>query len=830
MQRAKWCPSLNVLGGVVKSRIIASVIALSGATLPVFAYAAAGAPDARTQPAADSSSTITQSSRGTAQDASPASTSAQLQTIVVTAEKRTENVQTVPIALDVVQGNQLAAQGALTADDVVKMFPNINVQGASGLNDGVTIRGVGTSNLHLTAQESVGQYFDQVSAPSPFTSQLGLFDLQRVEVLRGPQNTLFGRNTTGGAINYISQAPSLTAGTNGYANVTGGNYGEFNFEGAVGARLSDTVAVRAAVMTQHRNGIFTALNNGVKYDSISRQAGRVSLLWKPSDATSILVSAHVAASTGAPPPLKGIGPTLADGITPCPATYIGTNGYTSPNNCYQQAKTKVLTNLSTPSWTDVYGVAPPLGAVHDAGGFVDFTHEFAGGAKVTAITGVDRTTVLYANDLVGAPFLQFEGDQDGTYDMVSQELRITSSSRQRFRWLGGLYYSYEYDDLGTQIINNTVNPPTSPPLVQATELKQTDRLASAYLRGDYDITKRLTASVGGRVTSDERGGTMTPRVFSFTQNGTASAPELPLNTFVGIPLAQTLTTGVATHCAVGVKLCSGPGLDQKQDTGLPGWNFSLKYRFNENVMAYLTEARGFKEGSFDVRAQAVFLGTALTPVKPEKLDAYETGMKSTLLDDHLRVNADVFHYEWHDLQAFSSTQAGGPALLNVPLSLIDGAELDTALRLGGGWSITASGGYLDGRIKNSGGLAGVVSGAPLSNVPKYTADGSIAKEFEIGSSGALQLKASGRYTGSMNSSLNGDPREVVSSVAFLDLSGQYTFGSGGQYRVSALAQNVTSAKTCSSNAFLLQGGTQGVYRCFPNEGVPLYSITFGTSF
>lgn len=789
--------------------------------------------DAVTRSAVTQRRTLAADPPQTAAGAAPISDAQKLSTIIVTATKRAENVQTVPIAIDVVEGNKLAAQGIATAGDIVKLFPNISVQGSTGIDQGVTIRGVGTSNIHLTGQESVGQYFDGVSAPTPFTSQVALFDLKRVEVLRGPQNTLFGRNTTGGAIRYISNTAQVGKPANGYVRIGAGNYADINFTGAYGFPLSDSVAVRIAATAEHRAGIFKSLSNNLRYDSVSRQAGRVSLEWTPTRKTTVLVIAHVGASTGAPPPLKGVGPTLSDGVTACPAIITGTNAYIGYNNCFQQSKTGALTNLSTGKWTDVYDVAPPVGAVHDSGGVVRVTHRFSDGISLTSITGLEHTSVQYAEDSAATPFMQMEFDQDGHYDFASQEFRLTSPGRGRFKWLAGTYTSYEYDDLGTTVINNGVGSPGSPPLALTTELKQLDRVASLYARADYDITKRLTLSVGGRLSYEDLSGTTTPRTFNLTQGGSLTGAELPPWTFVGLNFMRSMVAGVSTSCAAGVRGCNGPGVRQIQITTLPGWNASLKYQITPNIMAYVSNGRGFKSGSFDVRAVAIFIGSALNPVKPERIDATEAGVKTSLLHHRLRVNADVFHYKWLDQQAFSATLQSGPAFLNIPLSLVNGAELDVAAALPYRWSFTGGMGFLHGWISQSGGLQGISDGAPLLNAPRFTGNATVGKAYRAGANGLISLHASVRYQGAENSSLDGNPADVVSSATFLDLAAEYIFGDKGQYQLTALARNVTGTKTCGSNVFLSAplGGRSGDYTCeAPNPGVPLYGVSFQMDF
>src|SRR6187399_1740743 len=155
-----------------------------------------------------------------AQTEEPATT---LEEVLVTAQKREQNIQDVPIALDAVSRDAIIAQRISGPDDLIKMLPNLSLKTASAVNSGFAIRGVGTQNFHLTAQQAVGLYFDEVSQVTPFTSQLGLFDMERIEVLRGPQNTLFGRNTTGGAVNYITRQPDAGQPAEGYALVTYGS-------------------------------------------------------------------------------------------------------------------------------------------------------------------------------------------------------------------------------------------------------------------------------------------------------------------------------------------------------------------------------------------------------------------------------------------------------------------------------------------------------------------------------------------------------------------------------------------------------------------------------
>src|SRR5690349_3292378 len=185
-----------------------------------------------------------------------------LEEVVVTAQKREQNIQGVPIAIDAMSRDTILAHRITGPDDLVKELPNLSLKTASAVNSGFAIRGVGTQNFHLTASQAVGLYFDEVSQVTPFTSQLGLFDMERIEVLRGPQNTLFGRNTTGGAVNFITRHPDPEDGHNGYINVNLGNFGKLDGEGAVGFALGDHFALRLAAQSQNRDGVFRDVESG----------------------------------------------------------------------------------------------------------------------------------------------------------------------------------------------------------------------------------------------------------------------------------------------------------------------------------------------------------------------------------------------------------------------------------------------------------------------------------------------------------------------------------------------------------------------------------------
>ena len=204
-----------------------------------------------------------------------------LEEVVVTAQKRSESLQDVPIAMSAFTDDQLDRLGVQSAEQVLALVPNAGTVPQGGAKQNLFIRGVGTADFHLNVVGAVGAFLDDVSLNSPFAISFATYDMERVEVLRGPQNTLFGRNTTGGAVNYISRKPSVDDGLNGYIQGGVGRYSQLDIEGAVGFPLSDTVAVRIAGVSNTRDGAFNNVTLGEDVGERDRQGLRAQLSWIP---------------------------------------------------------------------------------------------------------------------------------------------------------------------------------------------------------------------------------------------------------------------------------------------------------------------------------------------------------------------------------------------------------------------------------------------------------------------------------------------------------------------------------------------------------------------
>ncbi|GAY23724.1 TonB-dependent receptor [Sphingobium fuliginis] len=751
--------------------------------------------------------------------------SAGIQDIVVTAQKRAENVQDIPIAINALGGEALAERRIADPTDLVRQFPNLSFKQSSAVNAGISIRGVGTQNFHLTAQQAVGQYLDEVSLVTPFSSTFGLFDLERVEILRGPQNTLFGRNTTGGAINYVSRRPDAGEGFNGYARINAGRFNRIDVEGAIGLPLTDTLAIRVAGQVQTRDGVFRDVATGEKIGSTKRYSGRFGIGWQPDDDTELLLAGHVGYNRGSRPPRKAVGRFLPDGVTPCPANDLGVEQFERVNNCVSTGKGGLTFNPSLSRWRDAYDAGSNLADVDFEGGSLRLRHDF-GGFSLTAISAFDRTKVLYAEEGGGLPYAQFQVFQDALYDVYSQEVRLTSGTDGPLKWIAGAYWSYEKDSLATIVRNNFAGPPTLA-VVPMVAIDQKAEIASFYGQLDYALTDRLDISAGLRWTNDRRQGLRDVITALDSVTGLPGAARLPADFFFSRGFLTGLAANFTLPCAAGVVGCHGPLTPLKQDVSKLAGKISVNYELATDVMAYLSYSRGFKSGSFDIRAQGVFNGTGNTPVRPETLNAYELGLKSRLFDRRVQMNVAAFRYDWKDLQTFGQVPVLGPAFINLPKARLTGVEAEAKIAPGGGFELDLAGAFLDTEVIDVGALTPqtALKGAPLQQSPRWSFNGTASQTVELGDN-RLTGRLSGRYVGAQYNELTKARSGYIDPSFFVDASIGFDFGRDRRHQISFYADNLTSEKTCLRKEPF--DGLSNTNTCVPNEGTVLYGVTLST--
>lgn len=780
----------------------------------------------------------------------------QLEEVIVTAQKRSENVQNVPIAMQAYTADQLQKARVSELTDITHMAPNLNVVVQNALSQHVVIRGVGTNEFFGNAPSSVGMYMDEVTMNSSYMSTLGLFDMERIEVLRGPQNSLFGRNTTGGAINYITHQPIVGESPEGYALVTYGRHNLIETEGGVSLPVGSQAAARIAGIFHSRDGIWHNLdNNDDEYGDEERYSLRGTFVWEPSDGTQVTFSAHHARARDDAQPQKVAG-ALADN----PPLRINDIAPISGNIDWEHPSAAAgLVNIEgfdhhTNDWHDVYVGGSHRGDLNVDGGYVKIHHDF-GTATLTSITSYDKTHAWYeeentgnGNIVGGVNHDVLIIDMDQEYEQATQELRLASNDdAASFRWIVGAYYFQEDANLAQDIRFGANGFPgahpsavgiTPPSLfdvipnpygntVSFSIADLEDRSYSGYGQTDFKLTEQMTLTVGLRYTHDNKGN---PSYYAGAFDKTGRNPA----TYYDEALIRSLAAGLpaclpkTNPAYIPFVRCANVNTSRQDlDTDQVGGKVGLQYHVSPDFMLYGSYSRGFKSGKFDVE----FLHTDDTPfpqrpLDPEILNVFEVGFKSTL-NDALLLNAAVFYNIWKDQQVFN-VGVNGPEFFNLPESKIYGAELELDWVPASDWLLTGSIGMLHTEITDATGInfnlrqGDFQEGHELPLAPKLTANGGIEKRFALGTN-SLTLHTDLRYQSSSKVKFSPQkPIDEYDSRTEVDARATYAFGDSGRHEVSLFGKNLTSEKYCVEIQDLR--GVSGSFYCVPNEGEAQYGL------
>jgi iron complex outermembrane receptor protein len=795
--------------------------------------------------------------------------------IVVTAQKRSENVQDVPITMQAYSADQLRKAGIGEITDIVKLAPNLNVVVQNALSQHIVIRGVGTNEFFGNAPSSVGTYMDEVTMNSSYMSTLGLFDMERVEVLRGPQNSLFGRNTTGGAVNYISRQPTVGADDmDGAVTLSYGAHNLMEVEAGLSMPLGSKTALRVAGIWHQRDGVWHNLDtDDDAYGDEDRHSFRATLAYEPSEATHFTLSLHSARSNGEAQPQK-----MAGALAPLSATntalrindllpFAGNidwaNGVLNTVGNTPAVNIENFDRLTT-RWQDVWNGGSQRADLEVDGGYLKFSHDF-GSATLTSITSYDKTHGFYEEDNTGDGNVQGAGtpgvthdvliiDMDQEYEQITQELRLASNDDSaKFRWITGLYFLQEKSTLAQDIRFGANGFPGAHPsavgitppglfdvipnpygdTVSFSIHHLEDRSYSAYGQIDYGFTDKLNLTVGLRYTQDDKSD---PWVYAG-----AFVKPMPWDPslYIGESEILSLSAGLPSciprgnppffvHCAD--TETTRPDLEN----GEVGGKLGLQYHVNEDVMLYGSYSRGFKSGKFDLE----FLHTNDTPfpqrpLEPETLDAFEFGVKSTLLDRRLIINGALFFNIWKDQQVFN-VGVNGPEFFNLPESQIRGAELETNWVPAEHWLISANLGFLDTEITDVTGIdfdlhqGDFQKGHELPLSPEFSGNFSLARNFDIGAS-RLNLRADYRYQSSSKVKFSPQvPIDEYTSRSEIDARASLSFGPSNKYELSLFGDNLTGEEYCVEIQDLR--GVSGSFYCVPNEGEARWGLQGSVQF
>ncbi|MBV2150135.1 TonB-dependent receptor [Sphingobium sp. AS12] len=683
-----------------------------------------------------------------AQD-SAASTSPEtgLGDIVVTARKTAERLQDVPLAVSAFSGDALERRGAGNIGDVAALVPNVTISTAAPVAGATTaavffIRGVGQTDFAPTTDPGVGLYVDGVYISRSVGSVLDLMDLDRIEVLRGPQGTLFGKNTIGGAINVVSREPSRDL--SGRVQLETGSFDRFNALGQLSGGVSDTLRLGGVIQYKSSDGYVTRLGDGKRLGGDDRWGARIQAVWEPADRLKFHIIGDYSKVNELSGPITLLyvdGTAQFAALRNMGAGCLPLPGPVSNPNCWN-------TQWVTGDPRTTYASKPPVSTAEIWGisGTAELTRDWG---TLKSITSYRDSKAHFTRDSDGSPLAVFETEDIINQWQFSQELQYLGSAfEERLKWVTGLYY---FKEKGQDI--NNVN--------QAIVLAQSGGFVAnesyaAYGQVTWTIVPRLSLTAGLRYTHERR---------AFTPD------QIYLTDFMGLPAGARVLPFEEN------------AIKANEWTPLA----TLSYKLAEDVMAYATFSRGFKSGGF---VQRNVLPLAAAPsYDPEFVNNYEIGLKSSWLDNRLRFNAALFRMDYSDMQV-TVLDGVAPQVRNAASARINGAEAEIALAPVPGLLIEGSLGYLDAKYTQIGPTAIEVSlDSKFPFVPKWTASIGAQYALDLGI-GTLTTRTDLAYRSRTFFDAANVPLASQDGYATLNLSASFAT-SDGHWQITVAGTNLT---------------------------------------
>ena len=660
---------------------------------------------------------------------------AQIEEVVVTAQKRQQSINDVGITVNAFTTEQLDSYGVKSAEDLEALTPGLTV--SNSVLAGVpvyTIRGVGFNDFTTSSASTVGLYLDETSIPYATMSRGVLFDVERVEVLKGPQGDLYGRNTTAGQINFISRKPTeeFEAGI----KVDYSRFNVLDLEGYVSGAVTDAVRGRLAVkhITLSDGWQRSITREGDELGEEDNIAVRGLFDIDVSDNLSALLNIRYYNDQS-----ENTAGTAYQFLGPIP----------NPENFFSN-------NARDADWSP--GFRPQRD--NELVGISAKIEWELGNFTVTSLTSYDDFERSEVNDNDGVAFEFSEARNTTEIDVFSQELRVSSSNDSGIYWVAGLFYST--DDVSEQffVSANQLFPPFLTPtgLTVQNDYEQDTESVAVFGHVEWDISEKFRLTLGGRYTDETRDWT---GCSSDTGDGTWanvwSLAFAPAYVGLGVLNPAAVASIVPGACLTVNDQVGTPGFgafqqfSTKIDANETQWKATLDYSPTDDILIFGTIATGFKSGGFN--GSISFSHESLLPFEIENLTSYELGIKATLLDGNMQINASTFYYDYEDKQEltrFISPTGPTIATTNIPESEVLGAELEMTWYLTDRlkWHLGVA--YVDTEITefqsidlvNSTFLNEVffdASGFHLDNAPEWQVNSTVSYEWPL--TDALNVRA-----------------------------------------------------------------------------------------
>lgn len=747
--------------------------------------------------------------------------------IVVTAQRRSESINRVPMAIQALSGDSLKSLRIQNAKDLASAVPGLQVAPAYSGVPIFSLRGIGFNTTNITATATVGIYQDELAYPYPSMAGGPIYDVQRVEVLKGPQGTLYGRNTTAGLIDFITNKPGRDFA--GGVTVEGGNYETYNFEGYLNLPVSDSLAVRFSGRSENSDkGWQIDQSRGDRLGKVQRWGARGELAFEPGDRFSAFLSVSGWKDRSDTQAGQAISLNLTNRINPLigGSNAPGLIAYLA-NNQPDSASDAGFDSLAHRSAQ--VGLAPGMGRPRADSSFI------SGQLKLTW-TPIDQISIIsltgYSdfkrNDVVdfsGVPYEIVATQYDARIKSFSQELRAETEG-PGFRFTLGGYYGrdtlrensrYPINDnssvrylraaalqiISTPALNALFNTPGYTAADIATGFRSGANRAngynetmSAFFNGELEVTDQLKLLGGLRYGMDHNrlDGCSTDLNGNYLPIVNTAGRAVIFQSFgVLAPLVE------ANHCTTYDPTTNSHHIvrnDLDQDN-LSG-RIAVNYQIRPSTLLYASFSRGVKSGVIPILPAN--RAVQFSPAGQEKLSAYEAGIKTDIAGRLIHLDLAGFYYDYRDKQ-FSSyvpdpVFGALQRLVNIPKSRAWGIDGTLTLRPAEALTLTANATYLDTKIKNyvganAAGRPQDYSGATFSNAPKFMTSGTAVLNLPLSADFLFQTTANVTYQTKSHSDFGEDPLFRIKGYALVNGSIGIAHADG-RYSLTFWARNLTN--------------------------------------
>ena len=729
--------------------------------------------------------------------------------IVVTAQKRSERLNEVPISIAAISGDQLTQQGIKSPADLGKVVLGFSYQDSAYQAPVFSIRGIGFYDLGIGSSPTVSVYVDQVPVPYLVMAEGVGLDAERVEVLKGPQGTLFGQNSTGGAINYIAAKPTIDLHA-GF-DLSYARFNDVDAQAYVSGPLADGLRFRVAARHEYRDG--WQISQSRPNDRLGNRdfsEGRVLLDW---DATSRLrfelnVNGWVNRSDTTANQFFRFQPQSPGNFQPIP---------------------QLATLAPAPSNPRIADWDPGVSFRRNAkfyqfSGRADWDVDDA--VTVTSITAYAHFKTFFPRDLDGTPYLQNTTTESGTIKSFSQELRAAVDLRGIKLTVGGNYQSDNTSDdnliqgFGT---NDVLGPFRFNDLAESTA--QRVKTYAGFASVNVPLTSTLSTDLGVRYTTQDRSFQGCLRDAG---DGQLAAALALVPTLAGLPYNPAPPGACVT---LNADFTRPTIIKDNLNENNVSWRASLNWKPSRDLLVYGNITKGYKAGTFSP-VPAIFRAQ-LAPATQESVLAYELGTKFTFFDRRVDLTAAGFYYDYRNKQIDGTITIAPfgqlPSLVNVPRASVRGAEVGVTVRPVRGLSVLAGATYIDSKIDGSyitsdpNGAIVDANGESFPNAPKLQLIGNAQYQFAVSSTLKLFVGTDVSYRTKTNTNLGANPLFLIHPYALVGISGGIE-SADQRWRIQIWGRNVL-------NKFYIINAVHPGDTIFRTAGEPAtYGVTLTTKF